>query len=249
VLALFLIECWTLPRPIYPKDPPGSLLKPAVEQSDIADFLKRQPGWFRVQFDEDAVPYNFGDWHGIEQFGGYTASMPERVQRMFGDPRAPRLFGIEYRVARQPAHPWEVEVFRSRSGLNVYRDPRIGEPLWAVHDSPCGGSDSLRVAARDSEEMAIDAELGCPGLVVAGDPWYSGWRAWIDGRRVRIREFEGVVRAVPVEAGRHRVEFRYRPGSVYWGAGLSALGLTLAIIVSARTQRLRTPLPRAAGRL
>jgi hypothetical protein len=249
VLCLFLVECWTLPRPIRHKDPPDSLLRPVIDQADIADFLKRQPGWFRVQFDEDAVPYNFGDWQGIEQFGGYTASMPERVQRMFGDPRSPRLFGIEYRVAKQPVAPWIVEVFWSRSGLNVYRAPEIRDPLWAVHDRDCGGADSLHVFSRVSDAMAIDADLACGGRIVAGDPWYTGWRAWVDGRRVRIEEFEGVVRAVPVPAGRHSVEFRYRPGSVYWGAALSVLGLAIAVCVSAITVRRPTRLPVAVTQL
>ena len=35
-----------------------------------------------------------------------------------------------------------------------------------------------------------------------------------------------------VPAGKHRVEFRYRPGSVYWGAGLTAMGLALAASVA-----------------
>jgi len=160
--------------------------------------------------------------------------MPERVQKMFGDERSPRLFGIEYRVAKQPAHPWQVEVFQSRSGLKVYRDPRIGQPLWSVHDAPCGASDTLRITSRVAGEMAIQADLACPGLVVAGDPWFQGWRAWVDGRRVPIQAFEDVVRAVPVPSGRHRIEFRYRPGSVYWGGALSLLGLILAAAVSRR---------------
>jgi len=45
-----------------------------------------------------------------------------------------------------------------------------------------------------------------------------------------------VVRAVHVDAGRHRIEFRYRPGSVYWGAALSLLGLLLALAASATTR-------------
>jgi len=235
VLALFLMESLAVPPPIQPRDPPGSLLKPVADQAGIADFLHRQPGWFRVDLDQSAVPYNFGDWHAIEQFGGYTASMPEAVQRILGHPQTPRLFGVEYRVAPPPARPREVEVFRSPSGLVVYRDPVIGQPLWAVPAS-CGPPGSLRVVSRVAGEMVVEADLACPALVVAGDPWFTGWRAWVDGRRARIDKFEDVVRAVHVDAGRHRIEFRYRPGSVYWGAALSLLGLLLALAASATTR-------------
>jgi uncharacterized membrane protein YfhO len=59
----------------------------------------------------------------------------------------------------------------------------------------------------------------------------------VDGKRVRIQEADGVMRGVPVEAGRHRVEFRFRPGSVYWGAALCALGITLTAYWCARDAR------------
>jgi len=61
---------------------------------------------------------------------------------------------------------------------------------------------------------------------VIGDPYYPGWRAYLDGRRVPIQEVDGV-RAVRAAAGRHRIEFRYRPARVYMGAGLTLVGLLL----------------------
>jgi len=36
--------------------------------------------------------------------------------------------------------------------------------------------------------MTIDADLKCDGRVVAGDPSFQGWRAQIDGKRVRMRK-------------------------------------------------------------
>ena len=228
VLALFFIESTTVPLPIQRQNQPDSLLKPVAEEADIAEFLHRQPGWFRVQIDEDEVPVNFGDFYGIEQFGGYVASMPANILTILGDQRTPRWFGVQFYVGRKPANPQQVEVFQSRTGLKVYRNPGIQEPLRAEHDTPCGTDDHLRVASRAPNAMAIEADLGCAGRVVAGDPWFPGWRAWVDGKRVRIQESAGVVRAVPVAAGHHQIEFQYQPGSVYWGAGLSALGVLLA---------------------
>jgi hypothetical protein len=138
------------------------------------------------------------------------------------------LFGIQYHVGKTPSNPAQFAVFHSRSGLTVFRDPRIAEPLWAVHDQPCAAPDRLHVVRRLPADSVFDAELGCPGLVVIGDPWYRGWRARVDGMRVPIQEYEGGTRAVRAAAGRHRVEFVYAPVSVYLGAGLSVLGLVLA---------------------
>ena len=228
VLILFFIEATTVPLPIQRRNQPDSLLTPVAGESDIAEFFHRQPGWFRVQMDEDAVPVNFGDFYGIEQFGGYVASMPVNVHISLGDSRTPRWFGVQFYVGRKPANHRQIEVFESRTGLKVYRNPGVEEPLWAEHQTPCGTADRLRVVSRVPNALAIDADVGCTGLVVAGDPYFPGWSVRVDGKRVPIQEYAGVVRAVPVAAGHHRIEFHYRPGSVYWGAGLSAMGVLLA---------------------
>ena len=230
-LAFFLVEALALPAPFQVRNAPGSYARTIQSQSDIADFLRRQPGWFRVFLDEDAVPYNFGDWYGIEQFGSYTASMPTAVHALLGHAEAARLFGVVYGVARQPSDPAQVEVFHSRSGLNVYRDPRIAPPLWIEPAASCASPAQLRVSLRTPPRTVIEAIGDCPGLLVAGDPWFTGWGAWVDGRPTRIQQYAGVIRAVPIAAGTHRIEFRYQPGSVYWGAALTLLGLALAVLL------------------
>ena len=194
------------------------------EHEDIAVFLKAQPGWFRVEVDENAIPYNFGDWFGIEHFGGYVASLPEKTFHLVGHDSARRLFGIQYRIARQPVIPEQVPVFESSSGLKVFRDSRITQPLRAA----CG---EANVVLRTPNRFVIDAQMRCDGPVVTGDPVFPGWRAWSDGKPVPIQESEGVLRAVAVPAGRHRIEFRYQPASVYWGAALSVMGLLLTGLV------------------
>jgi hypothetical protein len=241
VLALFLVEALAVPLPIEPRDGvasgPTTYARTMESQRDIADFLRRQPGWFRVDLDEDVVPYNFGDWYAIEQFGSYTASMPIAVHALLGHKETPRLFGVAYRVARQPSSPSQVEVFQSQSGLKVYRDPTIGPPMWIERGAGAVcAPDELRLTVRMPEYTRIDATAACPGLLVVADPWFTGWRAWVDERRVRIRQYQWVVRAIPLQAGTHRVEFRYQPGSVWWGAALSLLGFAVALVVHRRAQ-------------
>jgi hypothetical protein len=126
-----------------------------------------------------------------------------------------------------------VEVYRSRSGVAVYRDPRIAEPLWTWRAAPCDVPDRLRVRSRAPEVVVVEADLGCPGLVVVGDSYYPGWRAWVDRERRPVQELDAV-RAVRAGAGRHVIEFRYRPASVYWGLGLTLLGFSIAALLCLR---------------
>jgi|GEM_PF-6054434 uncharacterized membrane protein YfhO len=85
----------------------------------------------------------------------------------------------------------------------------------------------MRVVSRRPEVFVVEADMACPGLVVAGDSYYPGWRARVGGERRPVQELDAV-RAVRCGAGRHTIEFRYRPASVYWGFGLTLLGFTVA---------------------
>jgi hypothetical protein len=207
---------------------PGSYLTKMRQQADIAGFLRSQPGWFRVEADADEVPYNFGDYFGIEQFGGYLPSVPAAILPFIGQDEGRRLFGVAYQIARSPSRETQQVAFESASGLKVFRDSRFGTPLWTEHDEPCADEDQLRIVSRTSDSFVIDAGMQCSGRLVAGDVFFTGWQAIVDGERTPVQRVHGALRAVAVSAGRHRIEFRYRPGSVYWGAGLSACGLALA---------------------
>jgi hypothetical protein len=235
-LVLFLVEAVYDAPHLARFDRPGSYASLIRGQSDVAEFLKAQPGWFRVDFDDNDVPYNFGNLYGIEQFGGVGSSLPVRTHRLLGRAETPRLFGIRYRVARRPSDPAQEEVFHSRSGVSVYRDPRIAEPLWTSRDTPCAAPDRLRVVSRTPEVFVVEANLACPGLVVAGDSYYPGWRARVDGERRPVQELDSV-RAVRTAAGRHLIEFRYRPASVYWGFALTVLGFAIMAFLC-RAERL-----------
>jgi hypothetical protein len=139
-------------------------------------------------------------------------------------------------VARTAAHPAQEEVFRSRSGLKVFRDPRIAQPMWPLRSQPCSGTDRFAAIQRTPAYVAIDAELSCPALIVVGDAFYPGWRARVDGRRTPVQEVFAV-RAVRAAAGRHHVEFLYRPASWYWGISLAMASLAAVLVVIVREAR------------
>jgi hypothetical protein len=159
--------------------------------------------------------------------------MPLRVHRVLGHEETPRTFGIRYRVGRTRTHQEQFEVFRAPNGLSVFRDPRgAAEPMWAI--APC--LPRFHLLGREPHRVTLDAEMPCEGLAVIGDPYYPGWRAYVDGRRVPVQEVDGV-RAVRLDAGRHRVEYRYRPASVYWGLGLTLAALAVTGVLVAHGSR------------
>ena len=93
--------------------------------------------------------------------------------------------------------------------------------------TPCPeAKDTVWVTKYAPSNVSLNAAMSCDGMVVLSDTYYPGWYAKIDGQPAEIYEVDLALRGVIVPKGVHAVTFRYRPRSVYWGAGLTLAGLT-----------------------
>jgi hypothetical protein len=89
----------------------------------------------------------------------------------------------------------------------------------------------VRIAAESACRLQLEAELSADGYVVLVDGYDPGWRAWVDGRRVRLLRATVAFRALAVPAGRHTVEMAYRPTAALAGLGVS--GVTCLVLLAA----------------
>jgi hypothetical protein len=109
------------------------------------------------------------------------------------------------------------------------------------------------VTIRRDEPQAIDleADLRRPAVVVMADSWAPGWEPTVDGRSVPSLRANYLYRGVRVPAGRHRIEWRYRPAAVTAGGVVSALSLLalVALAVALLRRRLRDRPPGARAPL
>lgn len=111
------------------------LLSSLRSHDDIARFLRQQPGHRRVVVDDKLIPYNFGDWHGVAQDGGYLASMPLNVrQHALHTPAAKRLLGVAFAVGNQPTDFHKQDVFTGASSLKVFANPDVLPRAFSVHE-------------------------------------------------------------------------------------------------------------------
>jgi hypothetical protein len=99
--------------------------------------------------------------------------------------------------------------------------------------------EAVRIERIGADRVRLDASLSGAGFVVLADAWTPGWTARVDGQEARVLRANVAFRAVPVSAGRHTVELRYRaPGLT---AGLALTGFTLAALTGtalrSRTRR------------
>src|SRR5207302_5387097 len=71
--------------------------------SDVADYLRRQPGFQRTEVAADAFAPNWGAWHGVEMHGGMGASVTVNVlDSEFFSYTGRRMWGVAYTLATAP---------------------------------------------------------------------------------------------------------------------------------------------------
>lgn len=104
------------------QDPNVTHLLPAMSRyQDVREFLATRPQPLRITVDDKAIPFNFGDWHGVEVMGGYLASMSTNIRDAdWFSPRGRAVAGIGYHVG--PGAPADNVrlVFSGSQGINVY---------------------------------------------------------------------------------------------------------------------------------
>ena len=87
--------------------------------------------------------------------------------------------------------------------------------------------DAVRTISYEPNQLELEATTDSAGLLVVGEVYYPGWKAFVDGSAAKLYQADGLVRAVPILQGTHRVSLRYQPDSVRWGAILTILTFIL----------------------
>jgi hypothetical protein len=112
-----------------------ALIQNLSQYRDIADFLHQQKEPVRVDVLDSAIPYNFGDWDGVDQSRGYLASISTDVFNLFylyGHSSAP-LLSANYVISLTPPVAGDQPVFTGKSGVKVYENPSAFPRVWPVH--------------------------------------------------------------------------------------------------------------------
>lgn len=95
------------------------------------------------------------------------------------------------------------------------------------------GNGAIRLQHRQPNQLLYEAEVSAPRLAVFSEIWYpKGWKATIDGEEVPIIKADYLLRALLIPAGKHRVEFVFKPESFYTGEKISLAGSVLVILIA-----------------
>ncbi len=161
-------------------------------------------------------------------------------------------------VGKLRVMPTEEAVVRALDLLpQIGLDPQKEALVSAPHAGEIALPRQARASKADlarSEPGRLDVRAEGPGLLVVSEAWDPGWSAQVDGAPAPIHRVNLAQMGVVLDDGIHRVRFRYRPRGLRGALALAAAGaVALALhasrrrVWSARRERARVPLSRAAG--
>jgi hypothetical protein len=182
-----------------------------LDHADLIAQLRSEPDEGRITVDWNALMFNPGDQYGFDQMDSFVAGVPANMLQLIR--QNSQLMGVTRHVGKNGVEPV----------------PGPAQPRAWVEG--CAAPMPVTVARADSDHVTLTATLGCRGLVVLSDTMYPGWEASVDGQPAPIEEAWGALRGVAVDAGTHKIEMRYRPASVRYGACLSAVGLLACVLL------------------
>ena len=146
-----------------------------------------------------------------------------------------------YRVPDPLARVFAVgaaRVLDERAAYAALLDPRFDprhEVVLSEGQPATGCCAESRLVEYAPDRIRADVETPAPAHLVVVDAWTPEWRATVDGRPAPVLRANVAFRAVPVPAGRHRVELRYRPRSIRDGLVGSGLAVLAAVAVVLRS--------------
>ena len=163
-------------------------------------------------------------------FAGYVA-LENPVRR----PRAFVAYRWRHGVSDQDALQSLFDTRRSELDLGQVRlaGPGTSDLLASDEPTPC------LLEKPQAEHVILNCQAARPGYAVLLDEWTHGWSATVDGVATPIERADVLARALPVPAGEHRIEMRYRTPGLRLGLWLATGGWLIFgfLLVCSRRKR------------
>jgi hypothetical protein len=204
-------------------------LERLIGMRGAADFLRAQPGPFRVQV--IAPPeLNIGDSWGVETLNGGAVTLASNFMDVTGKGDGANLLNVRYFL--RPASAAEPSPVYADANWKVYANPSARPRAWIE-----GATGLAGVEEHSARHIAVKVTSSGSGTLVLSELYYPGWEARVNGRPQRIVEVHGGLRGVAVPQGESLVTVDYAPLSVMLGAILTVLTFAFTLAAAAHWVR------------
>lgn len=105
----------------------------------------------------------------------------------------------------------------------IYENKEFYPRMWIQPAGFVAQTEIRNVSSLEIQPDRISAMVQGPGMVVASEVMYPGWKAMVDGKPVNINTVDGLFRGVEIPAGEHFIEFYFQPTDLYAGVMVGVL--------------------------
>lgn len=88
-------------------------------------------------------------------------------------------------------------------------------------------TDGVAITQHGAGHLTIQTASTTNGLLVISEIFYPGWKAYVDGQAAPIMSANGLLLAVPMPSGSHKIELTYDPD--WWKIGMVVSTLSLLL--------------------
>ncbi len=88
---------------------------------------------------------------------------------------------------------------------------------------------SVEWIERNNNDMTLRVSADRPAVLILADNWFPAWRARIGEEEVPVLRANHSLRAIPITAGEHTVQFYYESDELGWSLRLTMLSLALVV--------------------
>ncbi|HYT74519.1 MAG TPA: hypothetical protein VEL79_07215, partial [Vicinamibacterales bacterium] len=182
-----------------------------------------------------SVPERWADRPGLKDYQivpGYVGLYPA-TQHPAAGAEFQRLAGVRWKMALD--------------GTMTAFDGLPRARLIASADAPriVDSAAAARVVLDEPGHIVVEASASSARILALTERFDVGWQVSSDGAPAQALRVAEDFLGSPVDGGTHRMEFRFRPRSFVFGAGLSVFGAVLLIAgiatVTSQTRRLSKP--------
>ncbi len=171
---------------------------------------------------------------------GRTANPAARLERTYETGSDYRLnaYRIEGALDRAYFVPGAKSVGSPAEALRSFLDPSFPIHTAAIIENGerpllegLQGTAVVKLIRYANQSVSYETDCGEAGYLVLLDSYYPGWIGYLDGQRTPVLRANYAFRAIKIPAGRHKVDFNYRPMYFYLGLGITLATLTAVAAV------------------
>ena len=75
----------------------------------------------------------------------------------------------------------------------------------------------IKIINYQSDKIELTVRTGRDGLLIIGDNYHEGWKAYIDGSPVNVLRANYIMKAIPVKKGIHKIDLNFMPKMLFFG--------------------------------